>query len=118
MNKRYARLLLRSYQSAELPMDPLSDVLSMLKVSSLLSSRFEARGAWALRFPSYPSQIKFGGVLSGRLQIWIEGTRTPVALEAGDFFLLTNGKPFRTATDPTRAFADGPALHRRPRGGG
>ena len=97
-------------------MDPLSDVLSMLKVTSLLSSRFEARGGWALRFPSYASQIKFGGVLSGRLQIWIEGTRAPVALEEGDFFLLTNGQPFRTATDPTRAFEDGPATHRRHRG--
>jgi AraC-like DNA-binding protein len=96
--------------------DALSDVLSMLNVSSVLSSRFEGRGKWAFRFPSYASQIKFGCVLSGRLQLSAEGVRAPVSLEAGDFYLLTNGRPFCTTTDPGRAFQDGPRTYRRHRG--
>ena len=38
-------------------MDPLSDVLAMLTVSSTLSSRFEARGRWAFRYGHYLSLI-------------------------------------------------------------
>jgi hypothetical protein len=53
-------------------MDALSDVLSTLRVSSVLASRFEGRGAWALRYPEY-KHIKFGSVLSGRVYLWLEG---------------------------------------------
>lgn len=82
----------------------------MLRVGSALSSRFEGRGAWALRFPAY-HHVKFGGVVSGAFHLWIEGDR-PVRLEQGDFYLLTNGQPFCSASDPVRAPADGPAIYR------
>lgn len=45
-------------------MDPLSDILSLLKVEAILTARMEARGPWAMRFPSY-KHIKFGTVLEG-----------------------------------------------------
>lgn len=96
-------------------MDALSDVLSMLRVSSVLSSRFEGRGAWAFRFPAYQG-IKFGGVLSGRFHLWIAGSTTPLTLEKGDFYMLTNGQPFCSASDPERAPLDGPATYRSIRG--
>lgn len=89
-------------------MDPLSDVLSTLRVSSVLSSRFEGRGDWALRFPAY-RHIKFGGVLSGRLHLWIEG-QAPVVLEQGDFYLLTDGQPFCSASTLGLAPEDGVAV--------
>jgi AraC-like DNA-binding protein len=95
-------------------MDALSDVLSTLRVGSMLSTRFEGRGAWALRFPAY-EHIKFGGVLSGRFYLWLEGG-TPLALEAGDFYLMTNGQPFYSASDPTRTPQDGVAIIRGSRG--
>jgi AraC-like DNA-binding protein len=87
-------------------MDPLSDVLSVLKVQSVLSSRFEAAGPWGLRFPGY-RHIKFGGVIEGHEWIWIEGVTTPVKLVEGDFYLLTDGSPYCFASDPAVKLADG-----------
>jgi len=97
-------------------MDPLSDVLSMLTVSSTLSSRFEARGRWAFRYPHYASHIKLGCVLEGRLRMQVERTGDGVLLEAGDFYLLTNGQPFTAATDPPGPMQDGVQASRDHRG--
>jgi len=92
-------------------MDALSDVLSIFRVSSTLSSRFEGRGAWAFRFPAY-SHIKFGGVLAGRFHLWIEDAWPPLTLEEGDFYMLTSGQPFCSASDPSRSPLDGPQVYR------
>lgn len=92
-------------------MDALSDVLSMLRVSSALSSRFEGKGRWAFRFPAY-QHIKFGGVLSGRFHLWLEGARQVLALEEGDFYMLTTGQPFCSASDPDLPPLDGPLTYR------
>ncbi|SFP83064.1 AraC family transcriptional regulator [Variovorax sp. 770b2] len=97
-------------------MDPLSDVLSMLTVSSTLSSRFEARGRWALRYSQYASHIKLGCVLEGRFRLDVDGAAAPVVLEAGDFFLLTNGLPFSASSDPPGPLRDGTQLNRDHRG--
>ncbi|MFC0087113.1 AraC family transcriptional regulator [Dyella flava] len=88
------------------PMDPLSDVLSLLKVKSVLSARFEAADPWALRFPAY-RHVKFGGVIKGDRWVWIEGVTVPVKLSAGDFYLLTDGSPYCFASDPGVALQDG-----------
>ena len=87
-------------------MDPLSDVLSLLKVKSVLSARFEAAGPWALRFPAY-RHVKFGGVIKGARWVWIEGLTAPVKMDEGDFCLLTNGSPYCFASDPGVALQDG-----------
>lgn len=87
-------------------MDPLSDVLSLLKVKSVLSARFEAAGPWALRFAAY-RHVKFGGVVKGARWVWIEGATTPVKMEEGDFCLLTDGSPYCFASDPGVALQDG-----------
>ncbi|PYE18410.1 AraC-like DNA-binding protein [Paraburkholderia silvatlantica] len=86
----------------------------MLRVSSMISTRFEGRGAWALRFPAY-RHIKFGSVLSGRFYLWLEG-EAPLALDKGDFYLLTGGQPFCSASDLTRTLEDGVAIIRGSRG--
>lgn len=96
-------------------MDALSEVLSTLRVSSALSSRFEGRGAWAFRFPSY-RHVKFGSVLCGRLWIWMEGDAERHAIAEGDFFLLTSGRPFCSASDPASSPIDGPRTYRSIRG--
>ena len=92
-------------------MDALSDVLGMLRVSSVLSSRFEGSGAWAFRFPSY-EHIKFGGVLSGSFHLWVEDHAIPLVLEHGDFYMLTSGQPFCSASDPNQPLLDGPPTYR------
>jgi AraC-like DNA-binding protein len=95
-------------------MDALSSVLSTLRVNSMLSTRFEGRGDWALRFPAY-RHIKFGSVLAGRAYLWPEGG-TPTVLETGDFYLLTRGQPFFSASDPQQVPEDGVLVIRSMRG--
>ncbi|WP_233853570.1 AraC family transcriptional regulator [Paraburkholderia sp. HD33-4] len=87
-------------------MDPLSDVLSLLKVKSVLSARFEAAGPWALRFPPY-RHLKFGGVIKGARWIWIEGVTRPAKMQEGDFCLLTDGSPYCFASEPGVELQDG-----------
>lgn len=105
------QFLIRSYI-----MDALSDVLSMLSVSSALSSRFEGSGAWAFRFPAY-RHVKFGGVLEGCFFLWIDGSKEALVLQKGDFYMLTDGQPFCSASDLGRQPVDGPATYRSIRGG-
>ncbi len=87
-------------------MDPLSDVFSLLKVNSVMSARLECAGAWALRFPAY-RHLKFGSVHEGSVWVWIEDVTEPVKVEAGDFYLITNGKPYCLADDPETEAIDG-----------
>jgi AraC-like DNA-binding protein len=87
-------------------MDPLSDVLALLRVKSVLSARFEAAGPWALRFPAY-RHLKFGGVVKGARWVWIEGVTGPAKMEEGDFCLFTDGLPHCFASDPGVDLQDG-----------
>ncbi|MCP3708711.1 AraC family transcriptional regulator [Paraburkholderia sp. CNPSo 3274] len=93
-------------------MDPLSDVLSLLKVKSVPSARFEAAGAWALRFPAY-RHVKFGGVIKGARWVWIEGVTDPAKMGEGDFCLLTDGLPYCFASDPGVELQDGEQVFAR-----
>ena len=86
-------------------MDPLSDVLSILKVNSLLSARLEGAGAWTLHFPAY-LHLKFGDMHEGSRWLWIEDLTDPLKLEPGDFYLLTNGKPYFLSTDLSAEVVD------------
>jgi AraC-like DNA-binding protein len=79
-------------------MDPLSDILALLKPLSYVSAGFEAGGDWSVQFPSYEG-IKCNAVISGQCWLAMEGVSDPVRLETGDCFLLTKGRPFRLASD-------------------
>ena len=80
-------------------MDPLSDVLSLLKPKSVLSAGLDAGGDWAIRFPAHDG-IKFNTVVRGGCWVAVEDEGGPIRIAAGDCFLLTRGRPFRLATDP------------------
>jgi AraC-like DNA-binding protein len=98
-------------------MDPLSDVLSLLKPRSTVSRGFSAGGDWAMRFAPYDG-IKFNAVISGQCWFAMDGVPDPVRLEAGDCFLLPKGRPFRLASDLGLAPVDAAAIFRSaPRGG-
>lgn len=95
-----------------MPVDPLSDVLSLSSVDGVLSARFEGRGAWSMRFPGY-RHLKFGGVLQGAMWLWADETvATPVRLQVGDVYLLTSGHPYRTASALDLSPIDGRAVFR------
>src|ERR1044072_618609 len=80
-------------------MDPLSDVLSLLKPRNYLSAGLEAGGDWAIQFPDQQAAIKCGAVVSGQCWLSVEDVDDAVRLNAGDCFLLPRGRPFRLASD-------------------
>lgn len=80
-------------------MDPLSDVLALLKPRSYVSAGLDAGGAWAIDFPP-PDGIKFNAVISGACWLSVDGVPEAVRLEESDCFLLTSRRAFRLASDP------------------
>jgi AraC-like DNA-binding protein len=79
-------------------MDPLSDVLSLLKLSSYVSGGFDVGGDWSFRFGPHDG-IKCYAVLSGQCWLAVEGVPDAVRLTSGDCFLLPRGWPFRVTSD-------------------
>ncbi|CDG51185.1 MULTISPECIES: AraC family transcriptional regulator [Halomonadaceae] len=80
-------------------MDPLSDVLSLLKPRSYVSSGVEAGGAWSLQFPDQHKLLKCYAVVSGECWLAVDGVPEAVHLQKGDCFVLPSGRPFRLASD-------------------
>jgi AraC-like DNA-binding protein len=80
-------------------MDPLSEILSMLKPRSYITAGFDAGGDWSLRLDDLAGRIKCYAVMSGRCWLALEGGGEPVALAAGDCFVLPSGRDVRIASD-------------------
>jgi AraC-like DNA-binding protein len=98
-------------------MDPLSDVLSLLKLRSYVSGGFEAGGDWSLAFGKHEG-IKFYAAVSGACWLCVQGVRDAVHVKAGDCFLLPRGLPFRIASDLTLAPTDASTIFPTARNGG
>lgn len=81
-------------------MDPLSDVLALLKPKSHVSSGFDAGGDWSLRFAIRNDVMKCYAVLSGGCWLVVEGASAPIRLQAGECFVLPSGRPFTLTSDP------------------
>ena len=79
-------------------MDPLSDVLSLLKPRSYISGGFVVDGDMAIQFPKHQG-IKCYAVLAGQCWLSVESVPDPVLLSAGDCFLLPRGLSFCLVTD-------------------
>jgi AraC-like DNA-binding protein len=80
-------------------MDPLSDILAMLKPESYLTAGIDAGRAWAIRFHNQPGTIKCHAVTGGSGWLAVDGTEEPVHLKAGDCIILPSGRPFTLASD-------------------
>jgi AraC-like DNA-binding protein len=90
-------------------MDPLSDVLSLLKPRSYMCGGFDVGGEISVQFPQHEG-IKCYAVVFGQCWLVMEGAPNPVPLTAGDCFLLPSGRPFRLASNPSVAPVDFRAL--------
>ncbi len=106
-------------------MDPLSDVLALLKPQSYLTAGLDMGGPWALRFENRPGTIKCYAVIAGECWFQLDGIGDPTRLSAGDCFVLPSGRLFTLASDLglTPAAAGDVLGHARPgevvtRGGG
>jgi len=87
------------------PMDPLSDVLSLLKLHSYMSGGFDAGGDWSIAFGQHEG-IKFYAAVSGECWLSVEGVPDAVRVKSGDCLLLPRGRAFRIASDLTLAPVD------------
>ncbi len=99
-------------------MDPLSDVLSLLKPRSYVSAGFDAGGAWSIQFADQHKFIKCYAVVSGQCWLTVDGVPDAVRLVAGDCFVLPSGRPFRLASDLTVASIDAGTVFPAARAGG
>lgn len=79
-------------------MDPLSDVLSLLKLQSYRVGGFDAGGDWSIAFRQQ-DDVKFYAAISGECWLTVEGVPEAVRISAGDCLLLPRGRPFRVASD-------------------
>ncbi|GAN54724.1 AraC family transcriptional regulator [Tanticharoenia sakaeratensis] len=79
-------------------MDPLSDILALLKPESTIVGGFSAGGDWSVLFPA-PSGIKCYAILSGSAWLVVDGVPEPARLHAGDCFLLPRGRDFTLCSD-------------------
>jgi AraC-like DNA-binding protein len=80
-------------------MDPLSEILSLLKPHTFVAGGIDIGGPHAVRFGAHVG-IKCYAIGSGRLWLSVDGELGPVLLERGDCFMLPTGRPFVLATDP------------------
>jgi Cupin len=68
-------------------MDPLSDMLSLLRVRNSMSGGFDAGGEWSICFDRHEG-IKFYAVISGECWLFVDGVADPVRVRSEDCFLL------------------------------
>ena len=79
-------------------MDPLSDVLALLKLQTFISGGFDAGGDWSIGFEQHDG-FKCYAAVSGECWLAVEGVTEPVRVRTGDCFLLPKGRAFRVASD-------------------
>ncbi|WP_165184844.1 AraC family transcriptional regulator [Caulobacter soli] len=97
-------------------MDPLSDVLSLLKPRSYVYGGFDMGGDWSIQFPRHDG-IKCYAVVSGTCWLSVEGAAEAVRLQGGDCFLLATGRPFRLTSDLSLPPVDAKVFLAQPREG-
>ncbi len=79
-------------------MDPLSDVIALLRPHAALSHPITGRGEWGVRYAAY-GRPGFAIVLEGQCWLAVEGSEPP-RLERGDFVLLPSTPAFTMFSRP------------------
>ena len=80
--------------------DPMSAVLRLAEVESVVSGGFTAGGSWSIRFPA-PDRIKFFAAVRGTCWLQLDDRHEPIRLEPGDVVLLVASVGFVMASDVT-----------------
>src|ERR1700684_1371625 len=96
--ERSERPLLQLGLRSSQRMDPLSEVLALMKPQLYVAGGFAVLSDLAIQFPKHQG-IKCYAMLAGQCWLAVESVPEPVLLYAGDCFLLPRGLPFRLATD-------------------
>ncbi|EBA13454.1 AraC family transcriptional regulator [Roseobacter sp. CCS2] len=97
-------------------MDPLSDIVSMLRPHDCVAAGLDAGGHWAIRFGAHEG-LKCNAIINGTCWITVEG-ETPVRLQQGDCAVLPHGLPFILSSKKTRQGRDAETVYAPVRHGG
>ncbi len=79
-------------------MDPLSEILGLLKLESYVSGAFDAGGRWSIAIPADPG-MKFYAAIHGTCTVIVDGVPDPVHIASGDCVLLPHGRAFSVTND-------------------
>ncbi|WP_454683831.1 AraC family transcriptional regulator [Ancylobacter moscoviensis] len=79
-------------------MDPLSDIIALLRPHTAISKPITGRGRWGVRYAAHDAP-GFTLILKGECWIAFEG-REPMALREGDFLLLPSTPAFTLSSHP------------------
>lgn len=79
-------------------MDPLSDIIALLRPSTAISKPITGRGRWAVCYAAHPAP-GFTIILKGECWISLDG-HEPIRLVEGDFLLLPTTPAFTLASHP------------------
>lgn len=91
-------------------MDPLSDIVSLLRPHDCVAAGLNAGGDWSIRFERHAG-LKCNAVLKGSCWLLVESMDEPVRLEPGDCVILPHGAPFVLSARPSRAGEDAKAVY-------
>ncbi len=98
-------------------MDPLSELLALLKLRTYMAGGFDLGGEWSVQFDRHDG-IKCYALVSGQCWLVVEGIPEAVHLHTGDCFLLPRGLPFRLASDINLPAVDALTVFSTPLNGG
>ena len=79
-------------------MDPLSDIIALLRPHAAFSKPITGRGKWGVRYSAY-GRPGFALVLAGRCWLAVDSAE-PVLLDHGDFVLLPSTPAFSLLSQP------------------
>lgn len=79
-------------------MDPLSDIIALLRPNAAVSKPISGKGVWGVRYASYDAP-GFTIVLSGEAWLCFD-TEAPIRLAPGDFLLLPTTPAFSLSSKP------------------
>lgn len=82
-------------------MDPLSDILSKLRLTGTLYFRTSFTSPWSVGVPKFENVARFHFALKGRCLIRIDPEEPPVFLEQGDLVIITRGAAHTLYCDPS-----------------
>ncbi len=98
-------------------MDPLSDIVSLLRPHDCVAAGLDAGGDWSIRFDRHAG-LKCNAVLKGDCWLSVEGVAGPMRLQAGDCVILPKGLPFLLSARIAPFGEDAEAIYAPVRHGG
>lgn len=97
-------------ESMAISVDPLGEVLHLLRMSGIFYSRSEVTAPFGVEVPQFPTNMVFHVALAGQAWLEIEGEE-PQLLQAGDIALVPHGDGHKMVSEvggPTMSILDMP----------